>query len=118
MPRFILILAASLLWSSSSTAHTHLVGSIPADRAQLATAPKEAVLTFAEAVEMTAAKLDSANGKTALKAPEGSSKEVHIALPALAAGQYHLQWRATSDDGHVMSGELSFEVKGPSSPSP
>jgi methionine-rich copper-binding protein CopC len=103
-----------LLWSSVGAAHTHLVGSIPADGAQLVTVPKEAVLTFAEAVEMTAAKLESADGKTALKPPEGSSKEVHIALPTLAAGHYHLRWRATSDDGHVMSGEVSFDVKGAS----
>ena len=108
-----IILATSVIWSSLSCAHTHLVGSIPADHAQLATAPKEAVLTFAEAVEMTAAKLEFVEGKTALKPPEGSSKEVHIPLPALAAGSYHLQWRATSDDGHVMSGELSFVVNGP-----
>ncbi len=109
-----LILATSLLWSSVGAAHTHLVGSIPADGAQLVTVPKEAVLTFAEAVEMTAAKLESADGKTALKPPAGSSKEVHIALPTLAAGHYHLRWRATSDDGHVMSGEVSFDVKGAS----
>ena len=113
MPRFIpVILVTSLLWSSLSAAHTHLVGSIPADHAQLATVPKEVVLTFAEAVEMTAASLESADGKTALKPPEGNTKEVHIALPAVSAGHYRLQWRATSDDGHVMSGALSFEVKG------
>ena len=118
MRRFIpFILAAGLLWGVTSTAHTHLVGSVPADHAELAAAPKEAVLTFAEAVVMTAAKLESTDGvRTVLKPlPDGSVKEAHIPLPTLAAGRYRLQWRATSDDGHVMSGEISFVVNGPAS---
>jgi methionine-rich copper-binding protein CopC len=108
------ILATGLLWSAASNAHTHLVASTPADHAELATAPKEAILTFAEAVVLTAAKLESTAGKTDLKPlPDGSVKEAHIPLPPLGAGRYRLQWRAASDDGHVMSGELSFVVKGP-----
>ena len=72
-------------------------------------------MTFAEAVVLTAAKLESTDGtKTALKPlPDGSVKEAHIPLPTLAAGRYRLRWRATGDDGHVMSGELSFVVNGP-----
>ena len=110
------ILALCLLWSTSSAAHTHLLASVPADQAELAKAPDEAILTFAEAVVMTAAKLESVEGtRTALKPlPEGSVKEAHIPLPALSPGRYRLQWRATSDDGHVMSGQLSFVVNGPS----
>ena len=111
------LMTVGLLWSTTSMAHTHLVSSVPPDRAELASAPKEAVLTFAEAVVMTAAKLEATDGaKTALKPlPDGSVKEAHIPLPSLAAGRYRLQWRATSDDGHVMSGELSFVVNGPAS---
>lgn len=114
MRRIIPVLAAGVLFCAASSAHTHLVASSPADHAELATAPKEAVLTFAEAVVMTAAKLESTEGtKTVLKPlPDGSVKEAHIPLPALIAGRYRLQWRATSDDGHVMSGELSFVVNG------
>jgi methionine-rich copper-binding protein CopC len=108
------LLATSFFWSAAGFAHTHLVSSSPADHAELATAPKEAILTFAEAVILTAAKLESTDGKTVLKPlPDGSVKEAHIPLPTLAAGHYRLQWRATSDDGHVMSGELSFDVNGP-----
>jgi methionine-rich copper-binding protein CopC len=114
MRRIIPVLVADLLFSAASIAHTHLVASSPADRAELTSAPKEAVLTFAEAVVMTAAKLESTDGtKTVLKPlPDGSVKEAHIPLPTLVAGRYRLQWRATSDDGHVMSGELSFVVNG------
>lgn len=109
------LLATGLLWSAAGLTHTHLVSSSPADHAELAMAPKEAVLTFAEAVALTSAKLESTDGtKTVLKPlPDGNVKEAHIPLPTLATGRYRLQWRATSDDGHVMSGELSFVVNGP-----
>jgi methionine-rich copper-binding protein CopC len=116
MHRFMsVILATALLWSAAGLAHTHLVASSPADHAELATPPKEAILTFAEAVVLTAAKLESMGGaKTVLKPlPAGNVKEAHIPLPTLAAGRYRLQWRAASDDGHVMSGEISFVVIGP-----
>ncbi len=114
-PSIPVILATGLLFSAASRAHTHLVKSVPADHAELATAPKEAILTFAEAVVMTAAKLEFADGASSnLKPlPDGGVKEAHIPLPTLPAGRYRLQWRAASDDGHVMSGELSFVVNGP-----
>lgn len=107
--------AASLFCGAASIAHTHLVASSPGDHAEIATAPKEAVLNFAEPVVLTSAKLESTDGtKTVLKPlPDGSVKDAHIPLPALVAGRYRLQWRATSDDGHVMSGEVSFVVTGP-----
>ena len=109
------LLATGFLWSAASLAHTHLVSSSPADHAELVTAPTEAILNFAEGVVLTSAKLESTDGtKTVLKPlPAGAVKEAHISLPTLAAGRYRLQWRATSDDGHVMAGELSFVVNGP-----
>jgi methionine-rich copper-binding protein CopC len=75
-------------------------------------APKEVTLTFAAEVALTSAKLESPDGsKVALKPlPEGNVKEARVPLPTLAAGSYRLLWRATSDDGHVMHGEISFVV--------
>ena len=31
-------------------------------------------------------------------------------LPPLALGRYKISWRAVSDDGHLMSGEIHFTV--------
>ena len=109
------LMATGLLWSAASHAHSHLVSSVPADKAELSTAPKEAVLTFAEGVVLASARLESTEGtKTALKPlPAGSVKEAQVPLPALNPGRYRLQWRAASEDGHVMAGELSFVVNGP-----
>lgn len=116
MRRTILITLAScllcILWQTTALAHTHLVSSVPADKAELTAAPKETTLRFAEPVVLTAAKLESSDGtKTILKPlPAAAVKEAHIPLPTLAPGRYTLQWRATSDDGHVMSGAISFVV--------
>ena len=115
MPRLTTILLVGfLLWGAAALAHTHLVSSVPADKSELSVAPKETVLTFAEPVVLTSARLQSSDGaKTVLKPlPDKPVKEAHVALPALAPGRYTLQWRATSDDGHVMSGELSFVITG------
>jgi methionine-rich copper-binding protein CopC len=105
-------LFAFLLWSTAVPAHTHLVSSVPSDHATVAVAPKAATLTFAEGVILTSAKLESPDGsKTELKPlPEGAVKEARLPLPALPAGGYKLQWRATSDDGHIMTGEIRFVV--------
>ena len=106
------ILAAGLLYGMPALAHTHLVSSIPSDNATLAASPKEAILTFAEPVVLTNAKIDTSKGKKiVIKPPMGpSAKEARVPLPALAAGRHHMQWRAISDDGHIMTGELSFVI--------
>ena len=109
------VLITGLLWSAGIHAHAHLVGSVPADHAELPAAPKEATLTFAEPVVLTSVKLVSPDGTAvSLKPlPEGGVKQAHLPLPTLSAGSYHLKWRATSDDGHVMAGDISFVVNGP-----
>jgi len=108
-----LVIALCMIFSVPALAHTRLVSSVPADKAELATAPKETVLTFAEPVTLTSLKLQSSDGtKTALSPlPNKAIKEAHVPLPALKPARYTLQWRATSDDGHVISGEFSFVIR-------
>ena len=111
MVRFVITLC--MLCAAPALAHTRLVNSVPADKAELATAPKEVVLTFAESVVLTSLKVVSSDGtKTTLAPlPETAIKEAHVPLPTLAPARYTLQWRATSDDGHVINGELTFTIK-------
>ncbi len=105
------VAALSLLWTATALAHTHLVRSTPADGAELASAPSEAVLVFARPITMATAKIESTEGfKATLTPPPSAQAEVHLKLPALAPGRYQLNWRAASADGHVMSGHLSFTV--------
>ena len=111
------IITLGLLWTAAALAHTHLVRSTPADGADLATPPPEAVLVFAEPVTLATAKVESSEGaKSVLTPPHGKNAEIHLKLPALAPGRYHLTWRAASADGHVMTGQLAFTIGGATHP--
>ncbi len=118
MTRLILIVVGLLLFATGAGAHTHLVASVPADKSQVAASPKEATLSFAEPVLMTSAKLGAADGTemTLAPLPQSPTTDAHLPLPALKPGRYHLLWRATSDDGHVMTGDISFVVTGTAAP--
>jgi len=93
-------------------AHAHLKRSIPADASVVSVAPSSVVLTFSEAARLTAAwiqKGDAAKQKLG-PLPERPATEVTVALPALQPGTYVVSWRALSDDGHVMPGQIRFAV--------
>ncbi len=108
------IVTACLLIGAGSLAfaHTHLVRSTPADRTTVAAAPAKFVLTFAEPVKLTALSLrtDSEPATKIGPLPATASAEISIPAPPLAPGRYVLSWRAMGDDGHVMSGQISFNV--------
>ena len=40
------------------------------------------------------------------------NKRQVIPLPSLQDGSYSLTWRAMGEDGHVVKGELTFNIKG------
>lgn len=93
-------------------AHTHLERSTPANHAVLDEAPAEVALEFAEPVAMVSARLDGGDGTgTALKISDSHVANQRIALPALKVGSYRLEWRAQGHDGHVVSGDVSFQIK-------
>ena len=104
--------ASATLFSASALAHTHLVRSNPADKAVLEKSPSAATLVFAEAVTLTAVKIESAGGVTVTLKPLPSSPaaELSVAMPALGPGTYTMRWRALNDDGHIMSGVVHFSV--------
>jgi copper resistance protein C len=96
-------------------AHDVLIGSEPADGAQLDAAPAEIVLTFnnelldsAQAVVVS----DAAGATVAEGAPTVQGKDATFPLPALDAGEYTAAWSVVSSDGHRIDGELGFAVAG------
>ena len=100
-----------LVLSLSAFAHTQLSSSVPADEAQLDAAPKELKLTFSEAVRLTAVSIDHASEKRPIELEaEAAAKEFTVALPALEPGDYVVEWRALSEDTHVVSGEIRFTI--------
>ena len=39
------------------------------------------------------------------------SKKHSIELPKLTSGKYFFKWRAMSEDGHIIKGNLKFNIK-------
>lgn len=111
--RFMLHALALSTMMQTACAHTHLKSSIPSDKSELSTAPKELKLTFEDAVQLTAVKLTLADGQSQslTPLPKDAAKEATLSLPSLKSGSYVISWRAAGHDGHVMSGLVTFKVK-------
>ena len=94
-------------------AHAKLRSSNPAAGAELQVAPKTLTLTFGESVRLAVLTL-TADGKDiplTLDRSAPAAAQVSVALPALGAGTYRVQWSALSvDDGHVSKGTFVFEI--------
>ncbi len=113
------ITAAVLLVSAVSVAQAHakLEDSEPKAASQLSTAPREIRLQFNEALESAFTKIrlvGAGNTEIVLSRQEVSKdnpKLITAVPPALAAGEYHVQWSAMAHDGHKTKGEFAFSVK-------
>ena len=104
-------IAACLLVAGTAHSHTQLSDSVPADQAALDTAPTELSLTFSEAVRLTAVTIKSGNTETALDIDLGDpATEFTVALPELASGEFVVEWRALSQDTHVVTGQIRFSI--------
>ena len=116
--------AMMLLWlgTSSALAHAQLLKALPADKAELKQAPAKVELWFNELLEdgfnsievIRASDLSSktppnlAKGKPKLDPADGTHLEIE--LPALEPGEYAIQYRVLSRDGHTAPGRVMFRV--------
>lgn len=93
-------------------AHAHLKTSMPKEGEVLTQAPISISLTFSEPARITAISLQKDHEpKQPLTAPTITGEQIKVLVPALTAGAYTLSWRVIStDDNHIMSGELHFQV--------
>ena len=129
------IILVFILFSLPATVfpHSPLEKAIPTDGAVLATAPTEYKMLFKSPAKLikfdifrkggndnkkpsllkglfkkSADKLIEINYK-----PSSLLSESHlIKLPKINDGSYEVRWRAMGEDGHVLKGILTFEVKG------
>ncbi len=111
-------LLLGLVGAAPASAHNRFVASDPADGATLAQTPSTVVLTFDEpAVALgTQVVVTGPDGVVGRGDPRLVDATVHQELAGGApAGQYTVEWRVASDDGHPIEGRLSFtsEVAGP-----
>ena len=97
---------------STASAHTDLVSTSPAANSDVNVAQENISLTFAEPTLVDGAAIvvvTEAGDMLDSPAPELEGATLSIPWPIeLTPGVVTVQWRATGDDGHVLSGEFVF----------
>ena len=110
------ILVALLLFVGSGVAAAHAIriATDPADKAALAAGPDRVSATFNERMQTTFAAMTVVGPDGNLWStgdPQVQGAVVSVALRPLGpTGTYTVNYRATSADGHVVSGSWSFEL--------
>ena len=126
-----LLLAIFLVLPILANAHSPLASSSPQNGETLDEPPTEIFMEFklpAKLIKVDLTKQSDKQGKNLLgrlfggddgeSVPLGTSflmiidKRQVIPLPSLKDGSYSLTWRAMGEDGHVVKGELTFNIKG------
>jgi methionine-rich copper-binding protein CopC len=103
------------LSSLKAEAHAHLIQATPADGGVLTQAPPSFTLLFNEPARLTALSIQK-DGEVAQKIgglTAAASARWVIAAPKLTSGSYTLSYRVVSDDSHIMSGSIKFQLREP-----
>ena len=126
-----LLLAILLVLPIAVNAHSPLASSSPQNGETLDVPPTEIIMEFklpAKLTKVDLTKQSEKQGKSFLGGlfggDDGESvpldtsflmtidKRQVIPLPSLQNGNYSLTWRAMGEDGHVVKGYLTFNIKG------
>lgn len=110
-----LLVATAVMLPQAALAHDELISSDP-DDGDTVEAPDELTLTFSgQIAEVGAAVVvtDDQDDSVTDGEPEvDGTAVVQDLADDLAAGDYEVVWRVTSEDGHPISGTFSFAVEG------
>lgn len=109
----VLTVTAQLVAAAPAAAHAELLSTDPHDGARLARPPTQVTLRFSEPVTVPDGgfRLVGAHGAVLpTRPPVEAGSTVRWTMPRLAHGSYRVDWRVVSDDGHPVSGSLSFGV--------
>lgn len=100
------------LGAFGAQAHAHLKASNPKEGAIVTQMPATISLTFSESARITAVSIQKdEEPKQKLTPPTATGEQISVEVPTLSPGSYTLSWRvASTDDNHIMSGELHFKV--------
>lgn len=96
--------------------HSLLRDSTPADGAQLQKPPRQVILQFSDRVRETGLGLTAMGeqGSVDLTDVTVAERQVSASWPATAdSGDYAVNYRIVSADGHVISGAINFTVSTP-----
>ena len=107
-------LATVLGVATPAAAHTQLVESTPSSGAQLATAPAEVTLSFADQVLTMGAAIyvvDGSGRDWASTEPTVDFATVTVQLDAsMPVAGYEIRWRVVAADGHPITGIIPFTI--------
>ena len=112
-----LFAATTMVGYTFAWAHASLKSATPAKDAEVTTAPKEIALQFNEKLEAAFSNAKVVDGagkevtteKATLDAADPSVMK--LAVPALTAGIYKVEYVGVGHDGHRRKGDYSFTVK-------
>jgi len=110
-----IVASALLALPTPAPAHSLLIESTPAAKAVLSASPPHADLRFNNRIERRLSSI-------AIVGPDGrrhpgtvvadsAPDRLRAALPPLPPGDYRLEWRVLSTDGHVVIGSYPFRVE-------
>lgn len=111
MLALLVALGAGGLVAAPASAHVSLTGTTPAAGSSVDTAPAAVELTYSDALlgVGNAVSVTGPAGVLELEPLQVVDRSLVQPLPAdLPPGQYTVQWRAASGDGHPIEGELAF----------
>jgi copper transport protein len=109
---FLVVLAP---FPSISEAHAYLLSSNPPNYAVLKQAPNTITLKFSEQLnpDLISLKMVGSNHQTIPIEAKVDPHDPHVMyakLPKLANGSYDVNWNVISEDGHPVSGTISFSI--------
>ncbi len=117
------VLGALLLWPQVALGHAELDTATPGPGDEVVGSPAEIVATFTQDLDMsrTTMEVRDASGATVAEDPVlgDGPRELRLALPALAPGDYEVRWTSFSaEDSELERGRYTFTVLPASSPTP
>lgn len=102
------------LGASVVAAHSSITSSRPADGAQVSGTPARLTVSFDEPMRIVSVSLADGTGRDYPVSPQAgrsASETLTVEPPALPAGDYTLEWRGLSEDGHTLSEGIDFTVR-------
>lgn len=111
------LIAVTLILAGQAFAHSPLKSTSPENNAKLDDVPEMLHLTFSKPARIVKVVMTHTNGdashETKLKLPNKEiANEIHLTPEFMGTGEYVVDWRALSEDGHTIKGEFSFTVDG------
>lgn len=117
MKKLTLALTTIFFLTSHAMAHSPVKSTSPENNAVLNEVPEMLHLTFSKPARIVKVVMTHTNGDAShemkLELPSKElADEVHLTPEFMGVGEYVVDWRALSEDGHTIKGNFSFMVEG------